>query len=117
MIALRKLLFEVHAFDRGGVHGGFEDAVAALSLSLRSVHGGVGVGEESIGFGVGLVGERDADTGTDRDLPFRKRQGADECIEDPLRDPASLIGRSRAHRRGWRTRLRRDGRSCRILGG
>ena len=49
-----EVLFEAHAFDGGGVHGRFEHAIAALSLSFRLVHGGVGVGEEPVGLGVGV---------------------------------------------------------------
>src|SRR5208282_2332458 len=83
---------EVHAFHGSRVHSGFEDAVTALSIPLRSVHGGIGISEEPVGHGPGLVGESDADTGADGDLPPRKWQRADESIKDALRHPPCLVG-------------------------
>jgi hypothetical protein len=66
-----EVLFQAHPFHSSGMHGGFEDAVAALSLSFRPVHRRISVSHKSVSFGASLVGKRDSDTRADRDLSSR----------------------------------------------
>jgi hypothetical protein len=51
------------------VHGGLEQAVAALAVALGDVHRGVGVADHLVGVGAGLVlGDRDAEAAAQREL-------------------------------------------------
>ena len=59
-----QVLFEVHAVDGGRMHGSPEYPVAAFARPLGLVHGGIGVGEEAVSFGVRSVGDGNAHAGT-----------------------------------------------------
>ena len=50
-----EFLFNVHAFDSRCVHVGFKDPIATFSFSFGTVHRCIGVSEEHVSLGVGLV--------------------------------------------------------------
>ena len=76
---------ELEPGDRGRVHLGFVDAVAALPLALRAVHRGVGVAQELVGVVAVGAGERDAGARVDEDLLARDEERRLERVDEALR--------------------------------
>ena len=67
------------------VHGGLEQAVAALALGLGDVHRGVGVADQLVGVGgVPRLDDRDAEAGADDQVVVVELERAAERVEDPL---------------------------------
>ena len=86
------ITLELEAGHGRGVHGGVEEAVAALPLALGSVHGGVGVAQQLVGGLAIALGEADPQAGVNEDLLAREEERWGQDVDDALRQAIGSFG-------------------------
>ena len=74
------------------MHGGVEEAVAALTLALGSVHGGVGIAQQLVGAFALALGQADAQAGGNEDLPTREGKRWGQDVDDALCQAIGSVG-------------------------